>query len=69
MAVIAKLKGKKMVCGTEKPLDGTITVYDYIVKHSNKCSSLSVINYYAKETPNTVSTTRFDNKATQTPML
>ena len=24
MAVIAKLKGKKMVCGTEKPLDGTI---------------------------------------------
>ena len=34
MAVIAKLKGKKMVCGTEKPLEGTITVYDYIVKHN-----------------------------------
>ena len=60
MAVIAKLKGKKMVCGTEKPLEGTITVYDYIVKHSNKCSSLSIINYYAKDTPNMVSTTRFD---------
>lgn len=60
MAVIAKLKGKKMVCGTEKPLDGTMTVYDYIVNHSNKCSSLSIINYYAKNTPNTVSTTRFE---------
>ena len=36
MAVIAKLKGKKMVCGTEKPFDGTMTVYDYIVNHSNK---------------------------------
>ena len=60
MAVIAKLKGKKMVCGIEKPLDGTMTVYDYIVNHSNKCSSLSIINYYAKNTPNTVSTTRFE---------
>lgn len=60
MAVIAKLKGKKMVCGTEKPLDGTMTVYDYIVNHSNKCSSLSIINYYEKNTPNTVSTTRFE---------
>lgn len=60
MAVIAKLKGKKMVCGTEKPLDGTMTVYDYIVKNCDKCSSLSIINYYAKNTPNTVSTTRFE---------
>ena len=60
MAVIAKLKGKKMVCGTEKPLDGTMTVYDYIVNHSDKCSSISIINYYAKNTPNTVSTTRFE---------
>ena len=60
MAVIAKLKGKKMVCGIEKPLDGTMTVYDYIVNHSNKCSSLSIINYYSKNTPNTVSTTRFE---------
>lgn len=60
MAVIAKLKGKKMVCETEKPLDGTMTVYDYIVNNSDKCSSLSIINYYAKNTPNTVSTTRFE---------
>lgn len=60
MAVIAKLNGKKMVCGTEKPLDGTVTVYDYIINHSDKCSSISIINYYAKSSPNMVSTTRFD---------
>lgn len=60
MAVIAKLKGKKMVCSTEKPLDGTMTVYDYIVNHSDKCSSISIINNYARSMPNTVSTTRFE---------
>lgn len=60
MAVIVKLKGKKLWSSGDVPLNGTYGIYDYVSKQADKCSSLSIINYYSKSKPNEVSTTRFE---------